>query len=106
MKTKCLETISLFDLEIFVLLIVSLFFTLIYLLRRDTKQPLVWAGVIGSMSWIILGLVFFVGRALQGMATYSIGLLFNGFGIIFLIMVMIDLINIGKWKKELGEVET
>lgn len=58
------------------------------------------------MTWIILGLVFFVGRAMDGMGTYVVGLLFNGIGILFLVMCLIDIINIGKWQKELGEVET
>lgn len=58
------------------------------------------------MCWMILGLAFFVDRALAEMATYSAGLFFNGVGIFFIVLWMIDLINIGKWKKELGEVET
>jgi len=96
----------LFEVEIFTLLIIALFFTLLYLLRRDTNTPLTWCGIVGSMTWIILGLVFFVGRALQGMSTYIVGLFFNGIGIIFIIMWMIDLLNMGKWAKHLGEVET
>lgn len=94
-----------YELEILSLLIISLLFSLAYLFKRHSKDPYIWAGIIGSMSWIILGLVFFVGRALAGSETYVIGMLFNGIGIIFIILWMIDLLNIGKWKKELGEVE-
>jgi hypothetical protein len=86
-------------------LIISLFFTLLYLIRRDTRQQLTWAGIIGSMTWIIMSLVFFVGRAMQGMATYVVGLFFSGIGIILVVLWLIDLLNLGKWARELGEVE-
>lgn len=96
----------LFDLEIFILLIIAIFFTVIYLIKRDSKNQAVWAGIIGSMTWIIMSLVFFVGRALDNAATMVLALFFSGIGIIFIIMWMIDLLNMGKWAKELGEVET
>lgn len=95
-----------FDLEIFILLIIALFFTLIYLIKRDTNKPLTWTGIIGSMTWIIMGLVFFVGRAISGMATMVLGLFFNLIGIFFIVMWIIDLLNIGKMDRQLGVVET
>ena len=61
-------------------------------------------GIIGSFCWIILSLVYFVGAAQEG-RPYVISLFFSGIGIIYIVRWIIDLINMGKWARELGEVE-
>lgn len=99
-----------FDLEIYILLIIALFFSTLYLLNRKSKEPWTWAGIVGSMTWLIMSLVYFVGRvadpALSPTRIYVVSLFFGGIGIIFIMLWMVDLLNLGKWAKELGEVET
>ena len=103
------------DLELYILFSCCLGFTFFYELFR-LSQPSARSeegsqleakifGIFGSFFWIILSLVYFVGAAIQS-RPYIVSLFFMGIGIIYIVRWMIDLLNIGKWSKELGEIET
>lgn len=99
------------DVEISVMLVVSIFFTLLYALP-ERRSKISIAGIIAFVSWWIVGFLWLFlahepvpqGSGLS-YGTYSISLFFFGIGLILLIYQILDLLNIGKHHKELGEVE-
>ena len=87
-----------FDLEVLLLLVVALFFSLVY----EVKRELTWSGIIGSMTWIIMSLVYFVGAAsADPQKPYVLALFFSGIGIIYIIRWMIDLVDVRKLSREI-----
>lgn len=103
------------DLELYILFICCLIFTFLYevvTLSKPTERSQEGSelegavfGIFGSVCWIILSLVYFVGAAMES-RPYVISLFFMGIGIIYIVRWMIDLLNMGKWARQLGTVET
>jgi len=102
------------ELELIILFICCLIFSFLYEVFQSAKESTevqegsslgsTVFGIFSSFCWIILSLVYFVGAAQEG-RPYVISLFFGGIGIIYIVRWMIDLLNIGKWQRELGEVE-
>lgn len=78
---------ALIGVEFYVMLIVSLAFSLLYEWQRD----LTFAGIIAAMAWLIMGMYYFVVFASNPSAAF--GLFFSGIGIIYIVRFMADLIS-------------
>ena len=75
------------SMEIVIILLISIFFSMMYELNRD----LTWSGIIASMTWMVMGMYWFVVFATN--PSSSFGLLFVGIGIIYIVRFMADLIS-------------
>jgi len=83
-----------YEVAIYVLFLASCFFCTMF---ESDKKGKSWAGVFGSFSWIVLGLVFFVGSAAAGeLGLLSVSLFFDGMGIVYIVRVMVMLLQVGK----------
>lgn len=61
-------------------------------------------GIFGGISWFVLGILWlFLAFEAPSYSTYSVGFLFNGFGIMMIIFVMVDLLSLGKNTRLLGD---
>jgi len=101
----------LINVEVPIMVAVAMFFTVLYAVAPRVSKISI-SGIIAFVSWWIVGFLwlFLVAEPVpQGSgnvyATYSISLFFFGIGLLLLIIQLIDLLNIGKHAKELGEVE-
>jgi len=101
----------LIDVEIGITLAVAMFFTMLYALG-EKRSKISFAGIISFVCWWIVGFLwlFLAAEPVPNgsgatYGTYSVSLLFFGIGLMMLIVQIIDLLNIGKAHKELGEVE-
>lgn len=93
------------------MLAVAMFFTFLYAIG-ERKSRINIAGVISFVSWWITGFLWLflsVEPVPQGSGTtygtYAVSLFFFGIGLLILILQLVDLLNIGREHKALGEVE-
>ena len=91
---------QLVSIEFVALIITSLFFSMMYEVNRD----LTWSGVIASMTWMILGMYYFV--VFAETASYSFGLLFVGIGLIYIARFIVDLISMRHASRRLAGDES
>jgi len=101
----------LINVEVSITVAVAMFFTLLYAVG-ERRSKINVAGIISFVSWWIVGFLWLFLAAEpvpngSGMnyGTFSVSLFFFAIGMMILIIQLIDLLNIGKHKKELGEVE-
>jgi len=87
------------SMEMVIILLVCVFFSMMYELNRD----LTWSGIIASMTWMVLGMYWFVVFATNPSASF--GLLFVGIGIIYIVRFMADLISMRHASRELAGYE-
>jgi len=83
--------------EMFVLLIVSIFFSLIYELGQP-RDEYVWSGIVSSICWLIFGLVWLIKSDV-----YVVSLLFSGLFLFYTARWMIELIDFRRVGRRLGE---
>jgi len=83
------------DVESYILFLTAAFFTIIYLNARRTEETYSTAmGAVSSAVWIVLGFMWlFLAHESPSYQTYAVGLLFNGIGILFIVLVILDLIE-------------
>ncbi len=101
------------NVETALMLANAMFWTTLYSIGRTRRESMISiSGIISFVSWWIVGFLWLFLAAEpvpQGSGvkygTYSISLLFFAIGLMILILQIIDLMNIGKARKELGEVE-
>ena len=74
------------ELELFIVFFTSIFFTLLYLGKRE----LVW-GIITFGAWLTTSFMWTMINPMS--TTYSIALFFQGIAFIFLLMVVIQLLG-------------
>ncbi len=73
------------DVESFIIFFASCFFTLLWL-ASDPRDGY-WLGYVSGLLWNILGVDWlFLTAAAPATGSYAIGLIFNGIGIIFLLV--------------------
>lgn len=75
------------SMEFVIILMIAVFFSMMYELNRD----LTWSGIIASMTWMVMGMYWFVVFAQN--PSSSIGLLFVGIGLIYIMRFIVDLIS-------------
>lgn len=69
------------EYEVVIPLLIALFFSLLYELDRDENF---WAGCVAMMVWLVTGLVYLIVSNFP-----SLGLIFNGVGIIYVVRIVI-----------------
>ena len=81
------------DVEAYIVFLAACFFTLIYVVTKlGSDKPQNWIGMFGGISWFTLGFLWlFLAAEPSSYSTYSIALLFNGFGIAMIVYIVIDL---------------
>lgn len=95
------------DVQVYIVFLAACFFTVLYLFFKLNKKSANWLGIFAAVSWITLGFLWiFLAAESSPYTTYSVSLLFNGFGIFMIVYVVIDLLQIGRNQRELGEAET
>lgn len=82
--------------EFMAILLTGVFFSMMYELNRD----LTWSGIIAAMTWLVMGMYYFVVFAQNPSAT--IGLLFMGIGLIYIIRFLVDLISMRHASRQLA----
>jgi len=95
-----------YDFEVYILLIMALFFTTLYEIghskKRDYQNDYLWSGIFASIIWIVIGLTYFVGAASNTpQQPYVIALLPWGIGMFYIIRFMVDLIDVRRISREL-----
>jgi Ni,Fe-hydrogenase I cytochrome b subunit len=101
------------DVEAYIVFLAACFFMILWFLSKANKKSNAFMGIFSAVSWITLGflwlfLAYEPSASGTSYSTYAVAFLFNGVGIMMIVLVVIDLFNIGgKSKRELSEdVET
>jgi apolipoprotein N-acyltransferase len=80
------------DVEAYIVFLAACFFTLIYVLTKFSGKPANWIGIFGGISWFTLGFLWlFLAFEPPSYSSYSVALLFNGFGIAMIVYIVLDL---------------
>lgn len=81
------------DVQSYIIFLCAAFFTALYLNARRSKEYELedFLGLVASVSWIVLGFLWlFLASETSGYGTYTIGLLFNGIGIMMIVLLIIE----------------
>lgn len=81
------------DVQSYIIFLCAAFFTALYLNARRSKEFELedFLGLVASACWMILGFLWlFLASEQSGYGTYAIGLLFNGIGIMMIILIIIE----------------
>lgn len=86
------------DVEAYIVFLAACFFTLLWFMTKVNEKPNNVMGAFSGISWITLGFLWIFlayEPAASGISygTYAIALLFNGVGIMMIVMVIIDLLS-------------
>jgi len=81
------------DVQSYIIFLCAAFFTALWLNAKRSEEFELedFLGLIASACWIILGFLWlFLASEASGYGTYTIGLLFNGIGIMMIVLIIIE----------------
>lgn len=93
-----MKILEVFD-ELFVLVIVSIFFSVLYELGISTE----YTGSFAFGSWLFLAFVWILEAAAAGLSTWIVGLIFSGIAIIYIVRVVIERLEMKSLGRSLGD---
>jgi len=92
------HNLEVFD-ELFVLVIASIFFTILY--ELDISRE--YTGTVAFGAWLFLGFVWILESAAAGLSTWIVGLIFHGIAIIYILRVVIERLEMKTLSRSIDE---